>query len=61
MAKNNAARLVDRVVRADTKIKSHVPRDLEVPQTRFRGRSHALLYDGRRPHSILDRRTPAKA
>src|SRR6266516_7608413 len=33
--------------------------DIEVPETRFRGRSQALLYNTTRPHSSLGYRTPA--
>ena len=32
-----------------------------VPESRFRGCSQALLYNGRRPHSSLDRTTPDQA
>ena len=32
--------------------------DIEVPETRFRGRSHALLYNEERQHQSLGYRTP---
>src|SRR5438132_3783372 len=34
--------------------------DIEVPETRFRGRSQALLYNNLRPHSSLGYQTPAE-
>ena len=33
--------------------------DIEVPETRFRGRSQALLYNLERPHEALDQEVPA--
>jgi putative transposase len=32
--------------------------DIELPETRFRGRSETLLYNLRRPHQALANRTP---
>src|SRR6266516_122039 len=34
--------------------------DIEVPETRFRGRSQALLYNNERPHQALNMRYPAE-
>src|SRR5256885_3866873 len=34
--------------------------DIEVPETRFRGRSQAFLYNTNRPHSSLNGLTPTE-
>jgi len=35
--------------------------DTAAPETRYRGRSQALLYNSRRPHASLDGITPDQA
>ena len=59
LQRNNAVRLADRLVSADPKTKPRMPMDIKVPETRFRGRCQAFLYNTVRPHASLGYRPPA--